>query len=141
MTVADLPAINASMNGACAVILFIARNRIKHNAVKQHRALMISAFSLSVVFLISYLYYHANAGIVYFKGTGISRPIYFTLLTSHTILAAAIPILATITLIRGLRRRYSKHRKIAKWTYPAWMYVSVTGVVIYFMLYQIFPHS
>lgn len=136
-----LPAINASLNGTCAVLLFTGRNRIKHSAVKQHRALMISAFSLSIVFLASYLYYHANAGIVYFQGTGISRPIYFTLLTSHTILAAAIPILATITLIRGLRRRFAKHRKIARWSYPAWMYVSITGVIIYFMLYQIFPHS
>ena len=141
MSIADLPAINASLNGTCAVLLFTARNRIKHKAVKQHRALMVTAFSVSMVFLASYLYYHFNAGIIYFGGTGIIRPFYFTLLTTHTILAATIPVLATITLIRGLRRRYAKHRKIAHWTYPAWMYVSITGVVIYFMLYQIFPHT
>ncbi len=141
MSIGDLPALNAGLNGACAILLFTARNRIKHKAVRQHRALMIAAFSTSVVFLASYLYYHFNAGIVYFEGTGISRPFYFILLTTHTILAAAVPILATITLVRGLRRRYAKHRKIAHWTYPTWMYVSVTGVVIYLMLYQLYPHS
>lgn len=146
MSVSDLPAINAALNGSCAVLIFIARNRIKQygkdpNAKRQHRALMIAAFCTSIVFLASYLYYHANAGIVYFGGTGIWRPLYFILLFTHTILAAAIPILATITLIRGLRSRYKKHKAIAKWTYPAWLYVSATGVIIYFMLYQIFPHT
>ena len=141
MSVHNLPAINAGLNGASAILLLIARNRIRHNEVHQHRALMIAAFCTSILFLISYLYYHANAGIVYFGGQGISRPIYFTLLTTHTILAAAVPILATMTLIRGLRARYTKHRKIAKWTYPVWLYVSATGVVIYFMLYQLFPHA
>lgn len=102
---------------------------------------MIAAFCTSIVFLISYLYYHFNAGIIYFGGTGFYRPLYFTLLTTHTLLAVTIPVLATITLIRGLRARYRKHRSIAQWTYPAWMYVSVTGVVIYFMLYRVFPHS
>ncbi len=146
MSIADLPAINAGLNGTCAVLLLIARNRIKQRstnpkAMKQHRALMIAAFCTSMVFLASYLYYHANAGIVYFGGTGISRPFYFILLTSHTILALTVPVLATITLIRGLRSRYKKHRSIARWTYPVWLYVSATGVIIYFMLYQIFPHS
>ena len=141
MSISDLPAINAGLNGTCAVLLFAARNRIKHKAVKQHRALMITAFCTSIVFLASYLYYHFNAGIIYFDGTGIIRPIYFTLLTTHTILAVTVPVLATITLVRGLRARYRKHRSIARWAYPIWMYVSVTGVVIYFMLYQIFPHS
>jgi|SRR5581483_4575979 len=146
MSVSDLPAINAALNGTSAVLLLIARNRIKQRAkrpevIKQHRALMIAAFSTSVLFLISYLYYHANAGIVYFGGQGAIRPVYFTLLTTHTILAATIPVLATITLVRGLKARYAKHKKIARWTYPAWMYVSITGVVIYFMLYQIFPHT
>lgn len=141
MSISDLPAINATLNGTCAVLLFAARNRIRNKAIPQHRALMISAFCVSIVFLASYLIYHFNAGIVYFDGTGIWRPIYFTLLTSHTILAVTVPVLATITLSRGLRKRFKKHRAIAKWTYPIWMYVSVTGVVIYFMLYQIFPHS
>jgi uncharacterized membrane protein YozB (DUF420 family) len=147
MSIADLPAINATLNGTSAVLLFTARNRIKHRdknraaSIRQHRALMISAFSCSVLFLISYLYYHFNAGIIRFEGTGIARPFYFTLLTTHTILATAVPVLATITLIRGLKARYAKHKQIAHWTYPAWMYVSVTGVIIYFMLYRIFPHS
>ncbi len=136
-----LPAVNATLNGLCAVILLIARNRIKHKAIPQHKTLMITAFCVSIVFLASYLYYHFNAGIVYFDGTGIWRPIYFTLLTTHTILAVTVPVLATITLTRGLRSRFKKHRAIAKWTYPIWLYVSVTGVIIYFMLYQIFPHS
>ena len=146
MSLVDLPAINAALNGTCAVLLLIARNRIKQRstnpkATKQHRALMIAAFCTSIVFLISYLYYHANAGIVYFGGTGIIRTLYFILLFTHTVLAAAVPILATITLIRGLRSRFKKHRSIARWTYPIWLYVSATGVIIYFMLYQIFPHS
>ncbi|HET6401744.1 MAG TPA: DUF420 domain-containing protein [Candidatus Kapabacteria bacterium] len=147
MTIADLPAINATLNGTSAVLLFTARNRIKHRdtnraaSIRQHRILMIAAFSCSIVFLISYLYYHFNAGIIYFGGTGIVRPFYFTLLTTHTILAVTIPVLATMTLVRGLKARYAKHKQIAHWTYPAWMYVSITGVVIYFMLYQIYPHS
>jgi len=141
MSVHDLPAINAGLNGASALLLLIARNRIKHKAIAQHRALMIAAFSTSILFLISYLYYHANAGIVYFSGQGIIKSVYLTLLTTHTILAAAVPILATITLIRGLRRRDAKHRKIARWTYPIWLYVSATGVIIYFMLYQLYPQA
>ena len=141
MSISDLPAINATLNGTCAVLLLIARNRIKHKAVHQHRALMIAAFCTSMVFLASYLYYHFNAGIVYFDGQGVWRPIYFTLLTTHTILAVMVPVLATITLVRGLRAKYRKHKSIARWAYPVWIYVSITGVVIYFMLYQIFPHT
>ena len=139
MSISDLPAVNATLNGTCAILLLIAHNRIKHKAIRQHRALMITAYITSIVFLACYLTYHFNAGILHFGGVGIIRPIYFTLLTSHTILAATVPVLATITLIRGLRGKYRKHRAIAKWTYPIWMYVSVTGVVIYFMVYQFFP--
>ncbi len=139
MSISDLPAINASLNATCAILLLVAHNRIKHKAIRQHRALMITAYITSIVFLACYLTYHFNAGILHFGGVGIIRPIYFTLLTSHTILAVTVPVLATITLLRGLRGRYQKHRAIAKWTYPIWMYVSVTGVIIYFMVYQIFP--
>ncbi|HWF44435.1 MAG TPA: DUF420 domain-containing protein [Candidatus Kapabacteria bacterium] len=141
MNIHDLPAINAALNGTSAILLFAARNRIKHKAVRQHRALMITAFVTSILFLVCYLVYHFNVGIIQFGGTGVSRPFYFTLLGTHTILAAAVPVLATMTLIRGLRARYNKHVRIAKWTYPVWMYVSVTGVVIYFMLYQFFPQA
>ena len=141
MSISDLPAINATLNGICAVLLLIARNKIKHKKIRQHRALMIAAYVTSIVFLISYLTYHFNAGILHFGGTGIIRPIYFTLLTSHTILAVTVPVLATITLIRGLKRKDRKHRAIAKWTYPIWLYVSATGVVIYLMVYQIYPST
>jgi uncharacterized membrane protein YozB (DUF420 family) len=139
VNVHDLPAINAMLNGTCAILLFIARNRIKHKQVAQHRALMIAAFTTSIVFLISYLVYHAQVGSVHFTGTGGVRTFYFILLGTHTILAAAVPILATMTLIRGLKARYQKHVKIARWTYPVWMYVSATGVLVYLMLYQFYP--
>ncbi len=139
MSISDLPALNATLNGTSAVLLLAARQRIKHGAIRQHRTLMIAAFATSIVFLISYLVYHFNVGVLHFGGTGIIRPMYFTLLTTHTILAAAVPVLATITLLRGLRGRYALHRRIARWTYPIWLYVSATGVVIYFLLYQIFP--
>lgn len=139
MTIGDLPALNATLNGLSAILLVTAHNRIKHGHVQQHRTLMIAAFSTSIIFLISYLVYHFNAGVLHFAGTGWVRPAYFTLLTTHTILAAAVPVLATITLLLGLRGRYTKHRRIAKWTYPIWLYVSATGVVIYILLYQIYP--
>jgi uncharacterized membrane protein YozB (DUF420 family) len=141
MSISDLPAINATLNGVCGVLLLIARNRIKRKMIRQHRGIMIAAYVTSIVFLACYLTYHFNAGILHFGGTGIIRPIYFTLLTSHTILAATVPVLATISLIRGLRRRDAKHKAISKWTYPIWLYVSATGVVIYFMVYQIFPSA
>jgi len=141
MTVYDLPIVNAALNGTCAILLLIARNKIKKGEVQTHRKLMISAFSVSIMFLISYLVYHYSAGSVSFKGEGWSRPFYFTLLISHTILAAAVPILATITLIRGLKMRYTKHKAVAKWAFPIWLYVSATGVLIYLMLYQFFPSN
>ncbi len=139
MSVHDLPAFNAVLNGLSAVLLLTARQKIKQGKRDHHRKIMIAAFCVSVVFLVSYLFYHYSVGAVFFQGTGIVRPFYFVLLTTHTILAAAVPVIATITLIRGLKGNYQSHRKIAKWTYPIWMYVSVTGVIIYFMLYQMYP--
>jgi uncharacterized membrane protein YozB (DUF420 family) len=103
-----------------------------------HRALMLTALVTSSLFLISYLYYHWHVGSVRFQGQGWSRPLYFTILISHTILAAAIVPLVIITLSRALRERFDRHRAIARWTFPLWLYVSVTGVVIYFMLYHLF---
>ena len=141
MNVHLLPPINAALNGICAVLLFVARREIKQGHRERHRTLMISAFIVSIVFLASYLTYHFLAGVMLFGGQGIVRPFYFVLLTTHTILAVAVPVLATITLVRGLRMRYASHRKLAVWTYPVWMYVSATGVLIYFMLYQWYPHS
>ena len=99
---------------------------------------MLAALASSTLFLISYLYYHAHVGSVHFRGQGWSRPIYFTILISHTILAAAIVPLVIITLSRALRERFDRHRAIARWTFPLWLYVSVTGVVIYFMLYHLY---
>lgn len=99
---------------------------------------MIAAVATSSLFFASYIYYHAHVGSVHFQGQGISRPIYFAILITHTLLAASIPPLVIITLTLGLRRRDQRHRRIARWTYPIWLYVSITGVVIYLMLYQIF---
>ena len=135
---AIFPAINASLNGASAVLLFTGRAFIKRKNMRAHRAFMIAAVATSSLFLISYLYYHYHVGSVHFQGQGWSRPLYFSILISHTILAAAIVPLVIITLSRALRERFDRHRAIARWTYPLWLYVSVTGVVIYLMLYQIF---
>lgn len=135
---AVFPIIDATLNGTSAVLLVIGRWFIKQGKMAAHRATMIAALVSSSLFLICYLYYHYHVGSVHFQGQGIWRPIYFTLLTSHTILAAVIVPMVIITLSRGLRARYDKHRRIARWTFPLWLYVSVTGVIIYFMLYQIF---
>jgi putative membrane protein len=103
-----------------------------------HRAAMMTAVSVSTLFLTSYLYYHAHVGSVHFQGRGWSRPVYFSILISHTVLAATIVPMVIVTLSRALRERFDRHRAIARWTYPLWLYVSVTGVVIYFMLYHLF---
>lgn len=137
---AIFPVLNASLNGASAVLLISARRMIKQGRMRAHRGLMLTALTTSSLFLISYLYYHWHLGFgsVRFQGQGWSRPAYFTILISHTILAAVIVPLVGITLVRALRERFDRHRLIARWTYPLWLYVSVTGVVIYFMLYHLF---
>jgi uncharacterized membrane protein YozB (DUF420 family) len=135
------PPINAALNGTSAVLLMIGHSLIRQKLVAAHRRVMISAFSVSGIFLASYLYYHAHVGSVRFLGTGWIRPVYFTILISHTVLAATIVPMVLITLARGLRGNFGKHRGIAKWTYPLWLYVSVTGVVVYLMLYKLYPHS
>src|SRR5438105_13503574 len=132
------PVIDAALNGTSAVLLLIGRSFIKHGRMAAHRAVMVTALISSSLFLASYLYYHAHVGSVHFQGQGWSRPVYFSLLISHTILAAAIVPLVVITLSRALRERFDRHRKIARWTFPLWLYVSVTGVVIYLMLYHLF---
>lgn len=132
------PAINATLNGTSAVLLVTAHSMIKRGRVATHRALMLTAVATSTLFLISYLYYHAHVGSVHFQGRGWSRPVYFSILISHTILAATIVPLVIITLSRALREHFDQHRAIARWTYPLWLYVSITGVVIYFMLYHLF---
>ena len=131
-----LPPINAVLNGLAAILLVIGLVLIKNRQINAHRNVMLTAFGVSTVFLIGYLTYHAHAQIIYFKGTGVIRTIYMTILWTHTPLAAAVPVLAIITLNRGLKARYDKHRAIAKWTWPIWMYVNVTGVIIYLMLFH-----
>jgi len=135
---AILPALNAALNGTSAVLIATARRRIRRGQIASHRALMLAAVVTSSLFLICYIYYHAHVGSVRFQGQGWVRPVYFTILATHTVLAAVIVPLVLITLILGLRRRDSRHRAVARWTYPIWLYVSITGVVIYFMLYHLF---
>jgi uncharacterized membrane protein YozB (DUF420 family) len=135
---AMFPALNATLNGSSAVLLLIGRWFIGRGRIAVHRAFMIAALVSSTLFLISYLYYHAHVGSVHFRGQGWSRPVYFTILISHTILAAFVVPMVIVTLSRALRERFDRHRAIARWTFPVWMYVSLTGVVVYLMLYHLF---
>ncbi|MFZ1918275.1 MAG: DUF420 domain-containing protein [Terriglobales bacterium] len=133
------PKINATLNGCSAVLLVIGHRLIMRGKMAAHRAVMLTAFGTSCLFLISYLYYHwpGHGGVVYFRGTGWMRLLYFTILISHTILAIVIVPLVLITLTRALRGQFDRHRAIARWTYPMWLYVSVTGVVVYLMLFRL----
>jgi len=141
MTVYDLPIVNASLNATATVLLLIARRQIRQRKIQHHKKVMIAAFCVSIVFLICYLIYHFNVLTVPFKNPTWFRPIYLTLLGTHVLLAITVPVFATISLRRGLRRDDVKHKKIVKYTYPIWLYVSVTGVLIYLLLYQIFPQG
>ncbi|HWF06219.1 MAG TPA: DUF420 domain-containing protein [Candidatus Angelobacter sp.] len=132
------PALNATLNGASAVLLATGRVMIARRQIQLHRACMIAAVATSSVFLASYLYYHAHVGSVHFPGTGLARPVYFTILISHTLLAVAVVPLVLLSLTNGLKSRFDRHRRISRWTFPIWLYVSVTGVVVYIMLYQIY---
>jgi uncharacterized membrane protein YozB (DUF420 family) len=136
MDVHQLPALNAALNGTAAVLLVWGFLLIRRGRKDAHRRVMLTAFAVSVVFLTSYLVYHANVGTVRFRGTGAVRVIYLSILLTHTVLAAAVPPLAIVTLSRALRGRFDKHRTLARWTLPVWLYVSVTGVVVYWMLYR-----
>lgn len=136
LTLQELPTLNAALNATSAVLLVIGYLLIRARRIAAHRRAMLSAFTCSIVFLISYLVYHFQVGSVRFQGTGAVRTAYFAILLTHTVLAAAVPVLATITLSRALARRFDRHKKIARWTLPIWLYVSVTGVVVYWMLYQ-----
>ena len=132
----QLPALNATLNAACAVLLTAGFLCIRRGKIAAHRAFMIAAFCVSVLFLISYLTYHARHGTTRFPGTGITRPLYFTILISHTVLAVVIVPLVLRTLFLAQRGRIPEHKRLARWTLPLWMYVSVTGVIVYWMLYQ-----
>jgi uncharacterized membrane protein YozB (DUF420 family) len=133
----DLPALNALLNATSAVFLSVGWLLIRRRKIEAHRLCMLSAFAVSALFLISYVVYHAKVGSVPYQGQGPIRMVYFAILITHVILAAAILPLALVTLSRALARRFDRHRKIARWTLPIWLYVSVTGVVIYVMLYQV----
>jgi uncharacterized membrane protein YozB (DUF420 family) len=136
LRIQDLPAVNATLNALAALLLLTGFVLIRNRRRVAHRNVMLAALACSTLFLTSYLIYHAHVGSVHFPGTGAARAVYFTVLVSHTLLAATVPVLAAITVVRALRGSFQRHRKIAHWTLPIWLYVSVTGVVVYWMLYQ-----
>lgn len=138
---AFFPALNATLNGTSAALLLTGRVLIAKRRIVAHRICMIAAVVASALFLACYLFFHFKVGNILFLGQGWARPVYFTILISHVTLAIVIVPLAIVTLTRGLGGRYPQHRAIARWTWPLWMYVSITGVLVYFMLYQWFPHS
>ena len=137
MSVTDLPALNASLNAISTVLLLTGYVFIRRGERQKHKACMIAALVTSTLFLTSYVIYHVQVGSVPFKGTGWIRTVYFAVLIPHVILAAAIVPPILITASRGLSAKYDKHRRIARWTLPLWLYVSITGVIVYLMLYQL----
>jgi putative membrane protein len=136
VTVHDLPAVNATLNGISGILLAIGYILIRTRRIELHRKVMISAFITSSLFLVCYVVYHAQVGSVRFTRQGFVRPLYFTILITHVTLAASVLPLAIITLTRGLKGRFVQHKRIARWTFPIWLYVSVTGVLVYVLLYQ-----
>ena len=135
MTVHDLPTLNAILNGSAAILLGIGYYLIRSGKREAHKKVMLAAFTTSILFLISYLIYHAQIGSKHYAGP--VPALYFTILISHTLLAVTVPVLAIMTLRRALKGEYVRHRALAKWTWPIWMYVSVTGVIVYLMLYRL----
>lgn len=135
MDVRDLPTLNAALNSLATVLLVYGYSLIRAGKREQHKRVMLSAFAVSVVFLISYLIYHYNVGSVKYTGQGVMRPVYYTILFTHVVLAATVPFLAVASLWRAFQERFDKHKRIARITFPIWLYVSVTGVVVYLMLY------
>ena len=131
-----LPTVNALLNATAAVLLVWGYSLIRRKRIETHRKVMTTAFVTSCLFLVCYVVYHAQVGSKHFQHTGAIRTVYLSILGTHTVLAAAVPVLAILTLRRGLAGRYDKHRRIARWTLPIWLYVSVTGVVVYVMLYH-----
>ncbi len=136
MSVADLPTVNALLNGTSATLLVTGFFLIRSGRREAHRRVMTSAFACSILFLVSYLAYHAEVGSVRFQGTGTVRAVYLSILLTHTVLAAAVPFLAVATIVLARKARFESHRRLARVTLPLWLYVSVTGVVIYLMLYR-----
>ena len=141
MSLTDLPALNATLNAVSALLICTGLVLIKQGRRDAHRNAMLGAVTSSTLFLASYLYYHFHAGTTRFQGTGIARTVYFTILGSHTVLAAAVPFLVAISVILALRGRFDRHRAWARWTAPIWLYVSVTGIAVYVMLYHLYPSA
>ena len=135
-TLRDLPTLNAALNALSALLLVTGYLLIRRRRIEAHRKAMLAAFACSTLFLASYLFYHFQVGSVRFPGTGAARTFYLTILLTHTVLAAAVPVLAPVTLFRALAGRFARHKRIARVTLPMWLYVSVTGVAVYWMLYQ-----
>lgn len=133
----SFPTLNATLNGTAAALLILGYLSIRTGRVSAHRACMVAAFACSVLFLVCYLYYHSQVGSVRFQGDGALRTLYLSILLTHTVLAAAVPFLAVVTLWRALRGRFERHAALARWTLPIWLYVSVTGVIVYWMLYHL----
>jgi uncharacterized membrane protein YozB (DUF420 family) len=133
----DLPALNACLNALSTLLLVAGWRQVRRRNLEAHRRFMLAAVTTSVLFLVSYVVYHSSGLVTRFRGEGAVRIVYFTILVSHTVLAAALPFLVGVTLVRALRERFDGHRRIARWTLPVWLYVSVTGVVIYGMLYRV----
>lgn len=131
----DLPTLNAILNFTAACLLICGYVLIRRHHARAHQRVMIAAFTVSALFLVSYLVYHYQVGRVRFQRTGPIRTVYLSILFTHTVLAAVVPLLAVVTLFRGLQRRFDQHRRIARWTLPIWLYVSITGVTVYWMLY------
>ncbi len=136
MSITDLPALNATLNGIATIFLVAGYLFIRGKQIARHRACMIGALTASAAFLTSYVIYHYHVGSRPFTGTGALRAVYFTILITHVLLAIAIVPLVLITVSRALARRFDRHRAIARWTLPLWLYVSITGVIVYLMLYQ-----
>lgn len=138
MSISDLPSLNGALNAVSTMLLLAGYRFIRRREVQRHRLCMVTAFVVSVAFLVSYVVYHYQAGSTRFPGVGWIRPFYFMMLASHVVLAALIPPLALVTLVRATRGDFQRHRRIARWTLPAWLYVSGTGVAIYWMLYHVY---
>lgn len=140
MNVHDLPTLNASLNATAALLLLWGRVLIKRGHRQAHQKVMIAAFGVSVIFLVCYLIYHAQVGSVPYPGHGAWKALYLFILIPHIILAATVPVLALRALYLGVKQEYEKHKKVTRWAWPIWMYVSVTGVIVYLMLY-VLPHG
>lgn len=139
MALSDLPLLNAILNSTSSIFLLLGFYFIKKKNRVAHKKAMLAAVTTSILFLTSYLFYHFNVGSVKFTAQGTVRTVYFTILLSHTILAASLLYFVPVTLVRALRERFDKHKRLARWTLPIWLYVSATGVIVYLMLYQFYP--